>query len=143
MTPLPTRLLRGRTVRVMSPNLVEVELQLGFGVSIRKAVRLEGIDESSIPRHCARDAKHCLVVLLGGKHLLVHTDVHRQGRILVGRVYLDARVYGAPIGMEVPFGMDESRLDVSVFYDWLRGCRYDVGMVKAVLNGDGKQKVKR
>lgn len=143
MTRLPTRLLRGRTIRVASLNSIEVELQLGFGVSIRKAVRLEGIDESSVPQHCASEAKHCLVVLLGGKHLLVHTDAHRQARTLVGRVYLDERVYGDPVGMETPFGMDEFRLDVSVFYDWLRSQAYDIRMVKAVLNGNGKAQAKR
>ena len=142
MTHLPTRLLCGRTVRVMSLNSIEVELQLGFGVSIRKAVRLEGIDESSVPRHHASDAKHCLVVLLGGKRLLIHTDVHRKGRTLVGRVYLDERVYGEPVGMGIPFGMDELRLDVSVFYEWLRANGYNVQAVKVMLNGDGRQKVK-
>ena len=127
----------------MSLNSIEVELQLGFGVSIRKAVRLEGIDESGIPRRNASDAKHCLVVLLGGKHLLVHTDAYRKGSMLVGRVYLDERVYGEPVGMTVPFGMDEFRLDVSVFYDWLRTHGYDISVVKSVLNGNGKQKPKR
>jgi hypothetical protein len=123
----------------MSLNVLEVELQLGFGVSIRKAVRLEGIEERDIPRRNASDAKHCLVVLLGGKRLLVHTDAHREGRTLVGRVYLDERVYGEPVGMTIPFGLDESRLDVSTFYDWLRAHGYDINVVKSILNGNGKR----
>lgn len=135
MTHLPTCLFRGHTVRVKSLDSIEVELQLGFGVSIRKAVRLEGIEAADIPGRLASDAKHCLVVLLGGKKVLVHTDEHRRGRFLVGRVYLDERTYGDPVGMATPFGLDVTRLDVSTFYDWLRKRSYDIKLVKAVLNG--------
>lgn len=139
-TRLPTSLLCGRVNRVMSLNSVEVDLQLGFGVSIRRGIRLEGIDVSAVPKHLLDAAKHCLVVLLGGKRVLVHTDPHRRGRFLMGRVYLDERVYGEPIGMETPFGLDVSRLDASAFYAWLGAHEYDIRIVKSVLNGNGRRK---
>ncbi len=142
MTRLPTRLFPGRVVRVLSLDAVEIDLQLGFGVFIRKAVRLEGIEARAVPKAFLDPAKYCLIVLLGGKRVLVHTDPHRRGRFVVGRVYLDERIHGRPVGMETPFGLDESRLDASAFYAWLSEHKYDVQLVKAILNGDGRQKAR-
>ncbi|KKL74226.1 hypothetical protein LCGC14_2067010 [marine sediment metagenome] len=138
MTVTPAALFRGRTVRVHSLNCVEVELQLGFGVSIKKLVLLEGIEQKDIPRSSRSEAKHCLVVLVGGKKVLVQADAQRKDNYVVGRVFLDEKVYGDPEGMMTPHGMDKALLEISTFYAWLATQKYDIQEVKAVLNGDGK-----
>ena len=137
-TQLPTKLYAGRTIRVHSLNCVEIDLQLGFGVSVRKSILLEGVQPKTIPRRLASGAKHCLVVLLGGKRVIVHVDDHRKDGFLVGRVYLDEKVYGDPVGMLEPFGLAKTLLEVSTFYAWLADREYDIAQVKAVLNGNGR-----
>ena len=127
-----------RTIRVHSLNCVEIDLQLGFGVSVRKSILLEGVQQKGIPRRLAANAKHCLVVLLGGTRVIVHVDDHRKDGFLVGRVYLDEKVYGDPAGMMEPFGLGKKLLEVSSFYAWLADREYDITRVKAVLNGNGR-----
>ncbi len=136
-TPLSTRLYNGRTFRVRSINCIEVELDLGFGITVKKSVLLEGIERGDIPKRLVSRAKHCLVVLLGGKPVLVHTDDKRKDGHLYGRIFLDQKVFGEPEGMVKPFGLDEEMLEVSTFYAWLKSKDFDIKLVKGILNGNG------
>ena len=135
---LPSRLHHARVVRVRSLNCLEVDLDLGFGISVMKRIVLEGVDYRGIPKALRSDAKHCLVVLLGGKRVVVHTDQSKQDGFILGRVYLDERVYGKPEGLTVPFGLTEPMLEVGAFYTWLAGKEFDVHLVKVAINGTGR-----
>jgi hypothetical protein len=136
-----TRLYAGRTVKVLSTNCIEVALDLGFGLHLNKRIVLEGISNRSIPKKHRNAAQHALIILVGGKRLLVHVDDTKQDGYLTGRVYLDEKVYGEPVGMTIPFGREKPLLEVSEFYRWLGDVEFDLKEVKAALNGkNGKPK---
>jgi len=136
-----TRLYSGRTVKVLSTNCIEVALDLGFGLHLNKRIVLEGVNNRSIPKKLRNAAQHALIVLVGGKRVLVHVDDTKQDGFLTGRVYLDEKVYGEPVGMTIPFGRETPLLEVSEFYRWLGDVEFDLKEVKAALNGrNGKPK---
>ncbi len=132
---LPTRLYLARTVRVISFNALEVDIDLGFGVRTRRRVRVEGVDQLGVPAPMQRLAYHCLVVLVGGKRLLVQIDNPRMEGSILGRVFLDERVYHNPEGMASVPGLDAERLEVGLYFNWLAGRKFDVTVVRRTLNG--------
>ena len=133
---LPSRLLRGRTVRVERLNCVEVNLDLDFGVSVKKRIIVEGVMPREVPRKLHSAAEHCMIVLLGGKRLLVHVadDADKRDGIIVGRVYLAEKTYGDPPGMRTPHGLDVLLLEVGEFFKHLATHKFDGDLVKCVLN---------
>ena len=138
---LPPRLHRARTVRVQSFNCIEVDLELDYGVSIRKRIVLEGIQRSLVPEYRQKTAMHALIVLVGGKNLIVHIEPSNTTKMtdgyIPGRVYLAEKVHGEPEGMAIPHGLDEELLEVSLFYLWLLKRDFDMSLIKEVLNGKG------
>ena len=137
------RLFPGRTIKVHSTSRVEVQVDLEFDVTLRKVFTLEDVDFSDIHESQMSAAQHCLVVLVGGKRLLVEPPIalrEQWGRRqnLNARVFLAEPVHGRPVGLteELP-GHRDPVLDVSVFYNSLRDSGFDVGEVKRVLNGRG------
>ena len=129
------RLYPGKVFRIRSVNCIEVDLDLGFGVSLRKPIVLEGVERGDVPSYFVRRAKHCLIVLLGGKRVYVYLDSdHNEGHAF-GRVFLDQPVHGDPVGLMKPDGLDRPLLEISTFYTWLRSTDYDIEAVKEVLNG--------
>jgi len=138
---LPPRLFLGRTAWIHTPSCIEVELELGFGVVIRRPMLLEGVSAQDIPARLRSEAKHCLVTLLGGKRVVVQTDPEQRGPNLVGRIFLNEKVKGTPQGMMIPYGFESPLLEVSTFYCWLATTGYDISRVKEVLNGCRREPV--
>jgi len=137
---LPPKLMTGRTCWVHSLGCVEFELELGFGVSARRSVLIEGIEPRTIPEKMRSEAKHCLVTLLGGKRVLVLADVRKPDMTVLGRVFLNEKVHGNPEGMAQPPSLEEYLLEVGTFFNWLGSTKYDIQVVKAVLNGTGPKR---
>lgn len=136
---LPPRLHHARTIRVHSFNCIEVDLELDYGVSIRKKIVLEGIQQTDVPRHLREAARHALIVLVGGKRLIIHVDSGKMSDgFIPGRVYLAEKVYDVPDGMATPYGLEDELLEVSLFYRWLVSRDFNMDYVKAVLNGRGR-----
>lgn len=141
---LPPQLLRGRVLRVRSINCLEVRLTLAFGISVEKSVVLEGVEKSHIPEKRRQAAKRALIVLVGGKDVLVHTDTLVQDGFVTGRVYLDERIYGDPaVGFVEPHLIGVPMLEISTFYLWLRDKDFDVRLVKEALNGSKNTETRR
>jgi len=134
MPKLPPRLFAAQTVRVVEPNRLLAEIELNFGVKIRRTLQLEGIPDTFAVRSWRAKAIHALVVLAGGKKLVVHVD-DAESEPLIGRVYLDERVHGRPAGLECPYGLDVEMLDLSTYLLWLKDQQFDIGLVKRTLNG--------
>lgn len=134
-TTLPSQLYQARCVRVHSPQRVEVALRLGFGVFANKSLLLEGVNRRDYTQTQWSDLQHVLIVLLGGKHLLVHADNNDSldGHV-PARVYLDEAVAVAEDYMTVPYTMVEPRLDVTKFVRWLKTKGFDMAVLKNVLN---------
>ena len=141
---LPPQLLRGRVLRVRSINCLEIRLTLAFGVSVEKNVVLEGVDKNCVPEKRRQAAKRALIVLVGGKDVIVHTDTLAQDGFVIGRVYLDEKIYGKPeVGFVEPYNIDVPMLEVSTFYLWLRERDFDVRLATEALNGSKNTKTKR
>lgn len=123
---LPTRLYQARTVQVLNLNCVLVSLSLNFGISLQKNLVIEGIDGHSVPQHLRSDAKHCLVCIVGGRDLLVHTDASTLDGFLKARVFLEEAAEGMPDGtLAVPYDTDQPRLEVGLMWRWAESRRFD------------------
>lgn len=133
---LPSRLYRARTVRVERLNCVEVSLDLDFGVAVKKRIIIEGITPREVPRKLHSAAEHCMIVLLGGKRLVIHVAdaADKRDGIIVGRVYLAERTFGDPPGLRSPHGLDVKLLEVGEFFQHLAAHKFDGDQVKRVLN---------
>lgn len=130
------KLRQARVVRVKSVNQIELTVDLGFGVSSTRAFTLDDIRVADVPEERRSDAVHCLVVLLGGKRVVVQPENFKP-TAKFARIYLAEKIYGSPVGLvqHAP-GFDRSILDVSVFFQWLSGCNYSLEAVKEVINGN-------
>ncbi len=125
-TNLPTKLYQARTVRVMNLNCVLVDLSLNFGVTISKNIVVEGIDGHAVPQARRHDAMHCLVLIVGGRDLLLHTDDSTLDGYLKSRVYLDGTAPSYPDGtVAVPYGLDEPRIEVGLLWSWAQRNNFD------------------
>lgn len=128
-------LREGKTVRIHSVGRIEVEIDLGLGVRKQHIFALEDFQPKSVPDALRSQATHCLVVLIGGKKLLVQPE-HLRPDAKRARLFLAERIYGSPVGIvqHAP-GFDRPILDVSVFMGWLSGADFDVAKVREVTNG--------
>ncbi len=139
-TKLPPTLRRGRTVRVLNLNCLEASLDLGYGVSVVKNLVLEGVDTRGVPPARRSEAVHCLVLIAGGRDLIIHSadDTLRDGFIRA-RVFLDV-VPQAPLpaGMCSPYGMDEVLVEVSMLYGWAATTGYDPSAVREAMKAVGR-----
>jgi len=131
------RVIPGKVLHVAFNNVVRVELDLSCGVSIKRDITIEGVRAA---RGKDNAQMHCMVVLLGGgRNVLVHTDDTGQDIAHLSRVYLDATIKGeAPEGtMFRPYGFAEKHLEVGAYYAWLGEQQppFDVNLVRDLLNG--------
>ena len=140
-------------------DLVLVDLDLGIGnVHVHRLIRVEGVDTNNL-RLDARPnprALRCMVVLLGGKHLLVKmraeapevpgervpvgsndgTGAYDREVPVFGRLYLDHKVYHSPPGLVEVAGMGGlHRLEVGLYYEYLQKHNFDIRLVWRTLNG--------
>jgi len=138
MAESESRVYRGRTLKVVTINCMDVQLDLGLGVNVQKRVVIEGVGKhalSRIPHHLRQAAMHCMIVLLGGKNLLVQVaNVSTTDGCIICRVFIDAPIYVDNPALVIPKGFETPRLEVGKFYNWLSEGRFKVGRVKDVLN---------
>jgi hypothetical protein len=131
---LPSTVYRGKVVRVQSINCIEINLDLRFGVHIDKNVVLEGIEAKDINPKLRSQAMHCLILLVGGKKVIVHADDSQRDGYIVGRVFLQDRVTEAPVPLLRPYGMDTPMLEVTSFYRWMASRDFNAADVTNLLN---------
>ncbi len=132
-TKLPSRLYNARTHRVIHPSCIEVELSLNFGITVSKNVMLEGGDTRKLDPEQHKKANHCLVLIVGGRNLLLHTDDSLIDGHLHARVYLDAQGATLPFGMYPPYGLSEDYPEVGALYAWAVGIGYDADEVRSLM----------
>ncbi len=132
---LPPPSLRGRIDYIHPPNVIRVDLDVGFGVTIRRDLRLEGVQKNFVPLSKVNEAKHCLVVMLGGSRVIVQVQ-DTDSELPIARVFLAEKFNGAPPGVTEVFG--NPLLDVSTYFMSLAP-DFDVKVVKALFNREGKQ----
>lgn len=134
-----TALYSARTIRVHAPNLVEARVDLGFGVELTRLLRLDNVSTEGLDDDSRARATHCLVVLAGGKRLLVQIDdpsVYQHP--LDCRVYLEERTHGRLVGHTAGLSPSvDPILELSPFMNWLGARGFNVDDVKLALNGNG------
>jgi len=143
---LASRAFRARTVRVQTANRIEVNLDLDFGLRLTKTFLLEGFSLQDVPEEKRSDAKHCLVILVGGKNLGVRPDPSAREKWhsladLRARVYLRERVFESPVGF-VESGVEEANgpvLEISPYMRWLAERGFDIEDVKTTMNGKRRE----
>lgn len=133
-------LFDGRTVRVHSPSKIEVLTDLRLGVTVLKAFALldplPRLEDDVFDR-----AMHCLIVLIGGKRLLVQPDPAESENwpflgTIPARIYLAERTHGELVGHTrgLP-GYEMPLLELSPYLHWLHARSFDVADVRRALNG--------
>lgn len=132
----PTRVVLGDVQRVHHLNALQVRLHTGFGQTLSKRVIIESIDQQAVPPAMRTQAKKAMIVLCGGKSVLVHTDDSTGDGHILGRVYLNEKVFDAPEGsVLVPHTLDQPMLEIGTFFQWMRDNEFDITALKNVLNG--------
>tara|TARA_R100001086_G_scaffold120987_1_gene62317 strand:- start:1866 stop:2285 length:420 start_codon:yes stop_codon:yes gene_type:complete len=138
MTQIDLANVRPASVKhIKTPNRIELSVDLGFGVHVNRVFLLADVRIDDIPQEHRQAAVHCLVVLIGGKSVLVEPE-HLRENCRFARIFLTSRVYGHPVGLvlESPI-FDRPVLDVGMFYQWLAGRDYDVAEVRSILTRGG------
>lgn len=149
MTESPTRISapfrvdavkHGTTVRVHSVNRVEINLNLGFGSSLSRIFTIDGVVSADVVNDKKSDAVHCLVVLLGGKKVIVQPE-NEKATCTYGRIFLNEKIHGSPIGLVTNVErLDRPILDVTPFFHFLAQNDFDVKLVHEVVNRREKQR---
>mgnify|MGYP000179800205 CR=1 FL=1 len=131
-------LREARTVRVHSIGRIEVDVDLGLGVRKNHIFSLEGFSHRDVEDPNKAKACHCLVVLIGGKRLLVQPE-HLRPDARRARLFLAEKVHGSPVGLvqHAP-GLTKPILDISVFLSWLSASDFEIAKVHEVVNGRSK-----
>lgn len=129
------RLHRARTVKVLTPNSLEADIDVGFGIKVTRRVKFESIGDRFVPKDLRSRAMHALVVLCGGKDLYVQADPSGVEGCVTGRVFVASRVRSDGPWMFEPYGLETKYLEVSSFMEHLKSVQFDVEEVKRVLNG--------
>jgi hypothetical protein len=135
-------LFKGKTLRVHRINQIEATVELEFGVSVTRMFSLDAVS-ADVPSEDYDRAMHCLVVLVGGKRLILQPDEadrenwsHRP--VIAARVYLAERTYGKQVGHTCGLYSEvDPVLEVSPFFNWIRERGFRLADVKAAVNGNG------
>lgn len=132
-TQLPSRLYNAHVHKVLSPNCVDVEIDLNFGITLNKNIVLEGVDTRTLSDAARRAATHCLVLIVGGRDIIIHTDDSLIDGHLKARVFLDVSGCDLPIGMYTPFGLIDAFPEVSTIYTWAAENAFDADKVRSLM----------
>jgi hypothetical protein len=129
--PLPTRVYAAKTLRVVGVTELLVDVDLGYGVNVRRRLFVEGFDTVRVSVADHDRAVRCLALLLGGRRLLVQTssfDPDANARV---RVFLAERTDSGASWSAVPHGMAGHYIDVGEFFRWLASRGFNADDVKA------------
>ena len=102
MTESTKHLYRGKVTRITSFNSIDAEIDLTLGVYVRKLVIIDGFNPDCVGDKWSA-AQRCLVTLLGGEAVLIHTEADRRDGHITARIFVpkwgnvgDAMVEGMP-----------------------------------------------
>lgn len=126
------------TVKVSAPNLVDVSLRLDFGVLLERQVRIANAPPADSLGAMYNAALQCLIVLCGGKSLVVDLDPSQRNHEVNGVVAVASRTVPLDCGFSKADGT--RLLDVGAYLYVLREHGYDRRMLLAALNGKSRHR---
>lgn len=143
LPPIDSRSYKAKTLRVIPVRKVEALVDLDFGVQVQKTFIIDGLDDNlGVDGEQAWSAaRHCMIVLLGGKKLVVRPDPevrHAWHRLdaIKANVYVLGTFDDHPVGyVERLPEANGPALEVGPFITWLSSQNFDVARVKEALNG--------
>lgn len=127
-----------KTAFVIDATRVDLQLELGFGVSIIRPFLLDNVNfpwmrsADELDRRRAKEARHCLIILIGGKEVIADVDDDRRRQLTV-IVYLPVKKFGLP-GTVVDVD-GESCVCVNDYMNQLEISGFSPNLVKMHLNG--------
>ncbi len=129
------RLYQGRTAKIQTANVIDVDLDLTLGVMLRRSITVEGVTAATV-RGQWREATHCMVLLAGGREVLVYTDERNRGGAAIGRVYVPGIApTNSPVPLEKPPGIDVACVEVSSWIRWVADFGFDDRRLRSALKG--------
>lgn len=124
------------TRHVHCAGIIDAVIDLGFKISVERTLKLSGVDfpflvDRSQDSKESQNAKHCLIVLLGGKSILLEIDDEDSKR-LTCKIYLP--VPNIPEGPHVSKLTEGPHLYVNTYMTDLATRQFPVEEVKNLLN---------
>lgn len=143
LQPIGSRAYRAKTVRVVSLRKIEALVDLDFGVQVQKTFVIDGLREDLgvETEQSFSAAKHCMIVLLGGRKLVIRPDPEARSAwhkldAIRASVYVVGSFDDHPVGyVERLSEADGPALEVGPFVTWLSSQNFDIERVKEALNG--------
>lgn len=133
MTFFAEKLLPARTVRIHGLSRVELDVELPFGAHLHRTFNITDMNKVSEPLRTR--AVHALVVLIGGKKILLLPE-HTREDARSARIFLNERLHGSPVGIvQHVERLVRPVLDVAMFMGWLAEREFDIRLVREVVNG--------
>jgi len=123
-----SQLLSAKTSHVSSVNSVSLCVYLRFRISIIVDVKL---DDVPFETNVADDGKHCLIIMIGGKKILLDTDDHEKRFPYMGTLYVKGQIPHKDCCVSIN---NISYINVNRYMSWLRGQNFDVELLKSELN---------
>ena len=127
---------KATTKHIHCVSLIDADIDLGFKISCERTLKLTGVDfpflvNQTVKTKESECAKHCIIVLLGGKSILVDIEDEDSKR-LTCKVYLP--VPNNPVSKFVVSIGGLSHLDVNGYIMDLANRQFSVEEVKSLLN---------
>lgn len=132
-TEMDIQTFDARTERIVDPDVIDSMISLPFGVAVSRRVHID--DAPVCPPSLRKAAMHCLVILCGGKDVVVEVNTNDRDHLITARVGVEAKSPPLECLMQKD---DRALLDVGKFMRVLQQDQYAVHLVRAVLNGPQK-----
>ena len=129
----PNKFYRAAVNRVSTPNLLDVTIDLTLGVMIQRAVVINGFSSDGL---CNDKAVQCLVTMIGGKSIYIHTDAGTRDGHIRADVFTDAWNPPVPPAQIINIACCEQPvLVVSAWMRWAASIGYDAHALRMALKG--------
>ena len=126
----------GHVIKLHSIELVEVTVKLPLGVDLRRLVIIDGVNPAFLRRDHVRDAWLGMIILLGGKDIVIEVDRQDLSTPLPGAVYLNDRARECPPSAKRTLpDYTEPLLDVAAVFSLFGDSGNFCNHVKRILNG--------
>jgi hypothetical protein len=123
--------LPAKTVAVRTVDTAIVDIDLGFGVRVQRYVTLDSMP--TIDAKLYPTAYHAMIILLGGKRLLLRTNTEQRQEMIRARVMVQDEFHPSVPGLTAIDELLEPVLCVNTFFAEFIRRGYDIDFVKSAV----------